>query len=160
MKLRPSPAPSEEPSEEPSSEPSVEPSIEPSSEPSEEPSIDPEEEYVSSSDIVGQRYMDSNGVLYKDSSGTQPILTNKGNQVLLGNIYLTQINPTPSSHDPWAVYNLKTSTENIILIRGTYADGTRAAYGYYTFNGNTIYSTFGLNEDFSDYLDVGSINYL
>ena len=129
----------------------------PSPAPSEEPS---EEEYVNSSDLLGQRYMDTNGVLYKDSAGTQPILTNKGNQVILGSIYLTRITPVPASHNPWAVYNLKTSTENTILIRGIFADGTRATYGYYTINGNTVYSTFGLNEDFSEHLDVGTIEYL
>ena len=152
MKLLPSPAPSEEPSEEPSTEPSTEPS--------EEPSIDPDEEYINASDITGQRYMNGDGKLYKDSAGTQPILTNKGNQVILGNTYLTEITPVPPSHDPWRVYNLKTSTENTLLLKGSYVDGTRAAYGYYTFNGSTNYDIFGLNEDFSEHIDVGTIRYL
>ena len=141
--LLPSPAPSEEPSEEPSTEPS--------SEPSEEPSIDPSIETISDSDYMLRQdvyFNSSDMTLYKDSAGTQPILTNKGNQVYLGTTYLGK---KTQPQGEATIYNVRTSDNQTILVVGdSQFNGERAAYTYLEYVGNGIdyvYTQASLNED-------------
>lgn len=145
MKLLPSPAPSEEPSEEPSTEPSTEPS--------EEPSIDPSVETISDSDYMLTKdvyFKSSDMTLYKDSAGTQPILTNKGNQVYLGTTYLGK--KDQGAVGEGTIYNVRTADNQTILMAGNGVfTGERAAYTYIeqvTEHGtNYIYTQASLNED-------------
>lgn len=139
--LLPSPAPSEEPSEEPSTEPSSEPSTDPSVE------TISDSDYMLTKDIY---FKSSDMTLYKDSAGTQPILTNKGNQVYLGTTYLGK--KDQGAVGETTVYNVRTSDNQTILIAGnSQFNGERAVYTYIErvteYGTNYIYTQASLNED-------------
>ena len=91
----------------------------------------------------------SDMTLYKDSAGTQPILTNKGNQVYLDNVYLGK-KTFPQGEA--TVYNVRTADNQTILIAGdSQFSGQRAVYTYleYTSEHGTdyVYTQASLDEN-------------